>query len=261
MRHKRSPLTQTELVRLCFSAAGEYAKAYDGSTPQSLFFNERLRLVLDLLAPLGSGKLLDVGCGPGMLLSRLSGGPLDIFGIDLSPEMIVEAQARTAGKAKLTVGQLEHLPYQAQTFDAVIGLGVLEYLADQRVALSEMARVAKPHSLVILSMVNRLSLYRCWERLIAKPWYWVRSHARGRKTRPEPRMWLQSERSLSQMMKDCQLEPVDVIYYDLNLCVVPFDSKYPKKASALNGWLRRHCVRWLFPFVHTAFLVTARRRA
>jgi ubiquinone/menaquinone biosynthesis C-methylase UbiE len=251
-----SPLTQTELIRRCFSAAQEYADAYDSSA-QSPFFNERLRLVLNFLAPIESGKLLDVGCGPGILLNRLIDGPLEISGIDLCPEMIAEAGARTAGRANLRIGQLEHLPYEDKTFDVIVGLGVLEYLSDQRAALSEMARVAKPGATVILSMVNRVSLYRRWERLVFNPWCTLRSGGRVRSEYPEPRMWLQGAKSLVRMMADCHLQPIDVVYYDFNVCVAPFDLKFPKQASVLNDRARRYCARRLFPFVHTAFLVKA----
>jgi len=253
------PLTQAELVRLCFSAAEEYAHLYEGSAPHARFFNDRLRLVIGRLASVRSGKLLDVGCGPGMVLDRLAGGPLEIFGIDQSPEMIAEARARTAGQANMTVGRIEHLPYQDHSFDVVVGLGVLEYLPDQRRALGEVARVAKPNSLVILSMVNKISLYRCWERSIDKPLRKLITRIYGDSMRPEPTMKLHSGSSLTRLMKDCRLDPLEFVYYDLNICLTPLDSKYPKQAVAANEWLKLHCFSLLFPLMYTAFLVMARR--
>jgi 2-polyprenyl-3-methyl-5-hydroxy-6-metoxy-1,4-benzoquinol methylase len=256
----QTALTQAERVRLSFAAAEEYAHLYEGSTPHSRFFNERLRLVLERLGSVGSGKLLDVGCGPGMLLHRLAGGPLDIFGIDQSPDMIAEARARTLGQANVMVGRLEHLPYQDQSFDVVVGLGVLEYLPEQGRALAELARVAKPNSLVILSMVNKLSLYRCWERSVDKPLHELLTRMHGDSVFPEPAMRLHSGASLTRLMKDCRLDPIELVYYDLNICLTPLDAKYPKQAVALNEWLKLHCLPWLFPLMHTAFLVTARKR-
>jgi SAM-dependent methyltransferase len=252
--------SQTELVRRYFSAAKEYAQLYEETSPSALFFNERLQRVLEFLAPIGSGRVLDVGCGPGVLLSRLASRPLEIFGLDLSPEMIAAAKARAAGLGvSLAVGRLEYLPYLDSSFDVALGLGVLEYLPDQRAALFEIARVAKPGAIVILSMVNKLSLYRWWERSVYRVWKWLRSPGH-RSASPEPRMWLQSRKSLARMMEAAKLEPFDVTYFDPNVCVAPFDSKFPKQASALNSWVKLNCSYWLFPVVHTAFLMRARRR-
>lgn len=42
------------------------------------------------------------------------------------------------------------------------------------------------------------------------------------------------------MMEACQLEPVDVVHYDVNVCVEPFDSKYPDRASKFHRWIEVH---------------------
>ena len=258
----KSGLSQTELARRCFSAAKEYAQLYEGSTPQAIFFNERLRLVLEFLAPIGNGRVLEIGCGPGVLLDRLTGGRWELFGLDLSPEMIAEARLRTAGfNVDLKVGQLEQLPYSDKSFDVILALGVMEYLPDPGAALIEIARVAKPHAVVILSMVNKLSLYRWWERFVYGYWRSFKSHIAGRSTRQEPGMWLQSKKSLTKLMKARQLEPIEVVYFDLNVCVAPFDLKYPEQASALNRWVRIHSARWFSPVAHTGFLIRARKCA
>jgi ubiquinone/menaquinone biosynthesis C-methylase UbiE len=187
---------------------------------------------------------------------------LEVFGLDLTPEMIAEAKIRTAGcNVNLAVGQLEQLPYRDKSFDVILALGVLEYLPDQSAALIEIARVAKPDAVVILSMVNKLSLYRWWERYVYGYWKRFKSHIAGHNTRQEPAMWLQSEKSLTRLMKTRQLEPIDTVYFDLNVCVAPFDLKYPRQASALNRWASMHFARWFFPVVHTGFLIRARKCA
>jgi len=255
-------LSQAELVRRGFSAAEGYAQLYEGSTPHAAFFNERLRLVLEFLAPIANGRALEVGCGPGILLKRLAGTPLEVFGLDLTPEMIAEAKIRTAGcNVNLAVGQLAQLPYRDNSFDVILVLGVLEYLPDQSAALIEIARVAKRDAVVILSMLNKHSLYRWWERVVYGSWNRFKSHIAGRGTRQEPAMWLHGQKSLTKLMKARQLEPIDAIYFGLNVCVAPFDLKYPEQASALNRWARMRSARWFFPVVHAGFLIRARKCA
>ena len=243
-----------------FAAAKEYARLYEGLTSEALFFNERLQRVLQLIAPVRGGKVLDIGCGPGILLSRMGGSPLELFGLDLSPEMIAEAKARTAGlTVNLAVGRVEHLPFPAQSFDVILALGVLEYLPELKASLMEIARIAKPNALIIVSMLNSVSLYRWWERSISRGWTALRYLLCGRRT--EPTLWLHSEKSLVETMNACQLEPVDVSYFALNVCVPPFDSKYPKQAAALNRWVRLHCGGKLSQLANTAFLLKAHKNS
>jgi len=176
--------------------------------------------------------------------------------------MIAEARKRTADCAvHLVVGQLEKLPYHDMSLDVVLGLGILEYLPDQNIGVLEIARIAKPNATVILSMVNKASLYRAWERFLCKPWKTFKSRMRHRSVSPEPSMLLQSPKSLARLMKVHHLDSVEVVYYDLNVCVAPFDSRYPKLALVLNRWIRPYSTGSLSPAVHTAFLMKARKAA
>lgn len=253
--------SQDELVRHWFADAKGYARLYEGSTPVALLFNERLRCVVDLVAPARDGRVLEVGCGPGLLLTRLGDGQFQLFGLDCSPEMITEAKARTAGlRVNLVVGRVEQLPFRVASFDVILALGVLEYLPDLRVSLMEIARLAKPNAFIIVSMLNRLSLYRLWERFIYTSWGVLGHWLRGRRMALEPALWLCGQKSMMRMMQACQLEPVDVVYYGLNICVRPFDRKYPKHGSALNRWLEAHCGRRFLRALDIGFILTARKK-
>jgi hypothetical protein len=75
----------------------------------------------------------------------------------------------------------------------------------------------------------------------------------------EPAQWLCGQKSLMRMMRACQLEPVDVVYHGLNVCVPPFDAKYPNRGSALNRWVEAHCARWFLPALDIGFILTARK--
>lgn len=251
---------QDELVRRDFAGAAEYAHLYEGSASYAQFFNERLRRVLEAIAPLSGGKVLEVGCGPGILLSRLRSSKLELYGLDRCPEMIAEAKKRTAGASvKLTVGRGQQLPFEDQSFDVVLALGVLEYLPELKEGLNEIARVAKPNAVIVVSMLNVLSLYRSWERFVYFPWRDSR-FVLHRKTDAKPLLRLHSRKSLVGLMRTCDLEPLDVTYYDVNICVPPFDSQYPQRTATLNRWIEVHSGRWSSSLVHTAFILTARRQ-
>lgn len=251
---------QDETVRCSFAGAKEYAQLYEGSTPLALFFNERLRHVLDILAPLRGGKLLELGCGPGILLDLLCGGQFQLFGLDCSPEMIAEARSRTAGHAvNLTIGQIEQLPFPAASFDVILALGVLEYVEGLGAGLQEIARVAKPNALIVVSMLNKRSFYQMWERTMYSSWRSIRRLLSGRSGLPSPILWLHSPKSLMKMMKACQFEHFNDVHYGLNVCVSPFDAKYPLRAIALNRWVEAHCGKWFPRALHTGFILSARK--
>jgi ubiquinone/menaquinone biosynthesis C-methylase UbiE len=225
-------------VRHNFAGAIEYARLYEGSGSCAQFFNERLRQVLEVIAPLSGGKVLEVGCGPGILLSRLGSTKLELYGLDCCPEMITEAKERTAGASvRLTVGRVQQLPFEDQSFDVVLALGVLEYLPEVTAGLNEIARVAKPNAVIVVSMLNVLSLYRLWERFIYFPSWRDLRFLRQRKKEVKPLLCLHRRKSLMNMMKACHLEPVDARYYDVNVGVPPFDSEYPQSIKILNRWV------------------------
>lgn len=67
-------------------------------------------------------KLLDVGCGTGPMISLLSRKYPDkqYTGLDLTPAMIEEAKKNAIPNADFIVGDSENLPFQDDTFDAII---------------------------------------------------------------------------------------------------------------------------------------------
>lgn len=92
-------------------------------------------------------KILDVGCGTGANLEMLSEfGAAE--GVDVSVEALSFCQAR--GLVNVKLGEAEHLPYEAGSFDLVTGLDVVEHLDDDRAGLGEMARVLRPGGRALL---------------------------------------------------------------------------------------------------------------
>lgn len=94
--------------------------------------------------------LLDVGCGVGFTpcyLARKFG--CRIVGIDLYPSMIERSMAR-AKKEKLDhlldfrVADVQDLPFEDSTFDAVMAESVFAFVPDKALGLSECVRVTKP---------------------------------------------------------------------------------------------------------------------
>ncbi len=99
-------------------------------------------------------RLLEVGVGFGRLVSALTPFGCQIYGIDVSPEMIEAARERFGSRfADLLVGDAEALPYQDGVFDRVICWGTFDVLR-QEIALTEMARVLRLEGRLLLSGKN-----------------------------------------------------------------------------------------------------------
>jgi len=252
-------------------SADEYAGAYQNSRAVGRFLRTRLRLVQDILASCPGGDLLDAGCGPGVMAQALlKSRPHDfrISVLDQSRAMVeyCAASARSLGKVYPAVGQLEALPYADATFDVTLAMGVLEY-TDASTAVSEISRVTRPGGLAVTTMLNPLSLYRITEWIIYRPLLRVlgtveillhvpieRRHRTG-----TTGIHGLTPGKLRRLMRQANLEPVELVYYDLTLPVPPF-GRLPSTAGRAGrpDHEREAGTRWS-RWLATGYLVAARR--
>jgi len=110
------------------------------------------------------GRLLEIGCGTGVMVPDLLAMGFEVCGIDVSSEMVRRADQHMAGhplasRCRLNVGDVERLEFPDAFFDVVLAMGVLEYLPSYHKALQEIARVLKPSGHVVLAVPNRASAY------------------------------------------------------------------------------------------------------
>lgn len=166
---------------LCDGLAPDYAR--DRESEYS--FKVQKRLVLEMLAGV-RGRVLDAGCGPAVMEPALLGLGLEVEAIDVSPEMVRLGQTRIAGhplaaRCTIAVGALERLDCPDGHFDAIVAMGVLEYVPDHGAVLREMHRALKPGGTLVLTVPNRFSAYR----VTRSAYYRAADRLRGRPLRPE----------------------------------------------------------------------------
>lgn len=115
-------------------------------TPDVVAQRER---VLTALALCSGERVIDLGCGPGLLaldmLQRIGERGL-LEAVDLSGSMVALAQRRCAAwpNARFQTGDVTALPYDAASFDAAVCIQVYEYVPDIDLALRELRRVLRP---------------------------------------------------------------------------------------------------------------------
>jgi ubiquinone/menaquinone biosynthesis C-methylase UbiE len=100
-------------------------------------------------------RALELGCGTGLFVEKVSASGAALDAIDLSPDLLESARARTRAieTVRLTCGNAEELPYRDGAFDAVYGSSVLHHLDLDR-ALAEVARVLRPGGLAVFTEPN-----------------------------------------------------------------------------------------------------------
>jgi SAM-dependent methyltransferase len=93
---------------------------------------------------LNSGtRLLDVGCGAGLALQLAHKRGAVVSGFDASAGMLAVARSRIP-EADFRQGDLEELPYEGHSFDAVTAFNSVQYATDPVRALRQIKRVAVP---------------------------------------------------------------------------------------------------------------------
>jgi 2-polyprenyl-6-hydroxyphenyl methylase/3-demethylubiquinone-9 3-methyltransferase len=107
----------------------------------------------------GAGtRVLDVGCGAGLLAEALAGQGYDVLGLDAGVEVIAAAQAHAAGQG-LTLayrcGTAEALAAEGQRFPVITALEVIEHVAEPVAFLASLHSLLEPGGLLFLSTLNR----------------------------------------------------------------------------------------------------------
>ena len=141
------------------SLALEYVRERE----QQVSFTAQKRIVIGMLGG-AKGRLLEVGCGPAVMTPELLAMGFEVQGIDVSSEMVRRAEQRMAGhplekRCRFALGDVERLQFASGTFNAVVCMGVLEYLPRYTAALAEMCRVLVPGGVLVLTVPNRASAY------------------------------------------------------------------------------------------------------
>jgi SAM-dependent methyltransferase len=104
---------------------------------------------LGRLAP--GEHVLDIGCGAGtdtLVAAQMVAPAGRVTGIDMTPEMLSRARAAAAAMGATNVdfveGDVEQLPFPAESFDVAISNGVIDLIPDKDAVFAEIFRVLRP---------------------------------------------------------------------------------------------------------------------
>ena len=114
-------------------------------------------------------KVLDAGCGDGSILFALKCHfNITIIGADFSEEALVNARKNSIRKGfplESYKADTRNLPFENESLDKILSLGVIEHLQNPSEAVDELARCLKPNGILVLMTPNKFSFGRI-DRLI-----------------------------------------------------------------------------------------------
>jgi len=108
--------------------------------------------MLDLLRDHIPGRILDIGCGTGVVSGMLKESGWEVYGLDISKEGIKKYCGR--GFCGLVTDAEKDFPFRAGVFDAVWVSEVIEHLVDYRRLVAEIRRVLKDSGKIYVTTPN-----------------------------------------------------------------------------------------------------------
>jgi 2-polyprenyl-6-hydroxyphenyl methylase/3-demethylubiquinone-9 3-methyltransferase len=103
-------------------------------------------------------RLLDIGCGGGLLAEPMARLGADVVGADAAPRNIPVAQIH-AQQSGLTIDYrvttAEALAEAGEQFDVVLNMEVVEHVSDPQAYLTACRQLLKPGGLMVCSTINR----------------------------------------------------------------------------------------------------------
>ena len=126
-------------------------KLEDGDNNATAIAALQAELLSSWIGP-SPGKLLEVGCSSGHLLSEMEARGWECSGVDLSEPSLEAARSRT--RATLHLGTLVDFNEPQASFDAIAAFDLLAHLTDPLSTLNQMASLLRPGGWLVLSTVN-----------------------------------------------------------------------------------------------------------
>ncbi len=230
-----------------------YLGWYGEETPEGYSFRVRREKVLAML-PDGTDKhILDLACGPGIMIKGLRAKNYRVTAIDAAPDMVELAKKELPDDPLVScaVGDAYALSVPDGNFDIVTAMGLIEYLDDEPLYLKETNRILKSGGTAIITYPNVWSPWRIWNRFlraVARP---------GKKP-----LLLHREYTVKRTLEQFRahgFEPTRVLYYNFKLVPFPLD-RYLPRFTVWTSMLLEHLDHTPLKFLGTAFIVEAKKK-
>ena len=165
----------TALVRIRHGDAVEISGAYQyqarnsGPVIQRFWHYEKERSIRKFSPPMPGERVLDVGCGSGVVADLLASMGAEVTGIDANAKAIEFARATFhRPNLEFRCAFAEDLPYASASIARIYCLEVIEHLYRQQVRalLASFARLLRPGGVLTMTTPNYRGLWPAIERIM-----------------------------------------------------------------------------------------------
>jgi ubiquinone/menaquinone biosynthesis C-methylase UbiE len=117
----------------------------------------KYKAALEHLNIVRHGKVLDVGCGTGLLFSNVAAEAETVVGVDISSKLLRQAKerARDFQNVHLVQADADHLPFKNDHFSVVFAFTVLQNMPKPLETLSEIKRIAEQGASVVVTGLKK----------------------------------------------------------------------------------------------------------
>jgi SAM-dependent methyltransferase len=124
------------------------------STAPAITNEDALRMIVEAAQPVPDDRLLDIACGPGLVVCAFAPRVREAIGIDVTPAMLDRARKQAADKGLANVawrhGDVYSLPYGDARFTIITTRFSFHHFLDPAAVLREMVRVCAPGGRIIV---------------------------------------------------------------------------------------------------------------
>src|SRR5687768_17248183 len=168
--HRGHPGEETEHKQFTSSAYNRWSRVWNlARYTNGAIYQTTLRHLDDR-----HQRVLDVGCGTGLMSAKLAASGRRVCGVDISAGMVERARRRGHPAVEFIQGDAESLPPEIGVFDAVVNLISFHHYPNPARAVAEFRRVLRPGGRLILVAFDRNSRYiklaqksNCWTKAVA----------------------------------------------------------------------------------------------
>ena len=142
----------TDYKNLSKSAFNVQANTYDVDKTGK-HARGQYKYVLNELQQLDFQKILDVGCGTGEILKSIKErySFVQLYGLDISEEMLKQANDKLKGTATLILGDAENITLETNSFDLLLCTDSFHHYPNPQQAISEFYRVLKHGKFLLIA--------------------------------------------------------------------------------------------------------------
>jgi len=176
-----------------------------------------------------SGKLLEIGCATGFLLSEAEGLGFQAYGVEIS-EWAVNYARDTLKLKNIFCGNLEEAQFPPAYFDVVILKDVIEHLPDPKNILIQIRRILKPDGLICINTPDIASLP---SRILRARWWGIK----------QEHLYYFTKKTIYQILRVCGFAPVkcenSIRFFSFRYCLERleiYNSGFSKLVKFLGGW-------------------------